>query len=49
MSSTYMSPGKRNGCTAQALYVMSMKRRNARAAVAPAWTPGIVPWGVPKS
>ena len=39
MSSTHMSPGKRDGCTLEALYAMSMKRRNGRAAVAPAWTP----------
>ena len=49
MSSTHMSPGKRNGCTAEALYAMSMKRRNGRAAVAPAWTPWMGPLGVPRS
>ena len=49
MSSTHMSPWKRNGSTAKALYAMSMKHRNGRAAVAPAWTPWIVPWEVPKS
>ena len=43
MSSTHMSPGKQNGCTAEARYAMSMKRRNGRAAVAPAWTPWMVP------
>ena len=49
MSCTHMSRGKRNGSTAKALYAMSMKCRNGRAAVVPAWTPWIVPWGVPKS
>ena len=49
MLSTHTSPGKQNGSTAKALYAMSMKRRNRRAAVAPAWTPWIVPLGVPKS
>ena len=49
MSPTNMSPRKRHGSTAKALYAMSMKRRNGRAAVAPAWTPWIVPRGVPKS
>ena len=39
VSSTHMSPGKRNGCTVEALYAMSIKRRNGRAAVAPTWTP----------
>ena len=49
MSSTHMSLGKRKGCTAYARYAMSMNRTKGRAAVAPAWTPWIVPWGIPKS
>ena len=43
MSSTHISPGKRKGCTTEAPYAMSMKRRNGRAAVAHAWTPWLVP------
>ena len=49
MLSTHMSPGKRKGCTVEAQYAMSMKHKNGRAAVAPEWTPWMVPWGVPRS
>ena len=49
MSSTHMSPRKRKGSTVEDRYAMSMNRKNGSAAVAPAWTPWIVPWGVPRS
>ena len=43
VSSTHMSSGKRKGITAKARWAISMDRRNGRAAVAPTWTPRIVP------
>ena len=49
MLSTHMSPGKQKGCIAYARYAMSMKRTKGGAPVAPAWTPWMVPCGVPRS
>ena len=49
MLSNHISCGKGQGTTAKARYAMSMNLRKGVAVVAPAWTPWIVPWGVPTS